>query len=365
MVSKSIVETTLSSLYGKFEFSPASSTTISFLVISGREGPKWIIPSNSSYGLTALKQWRPYSVKAYLKWQLILTAYQLGLLPYLPNIETINFFAKEQLSLLSLQNDVPIIYIGTKNSTQKAVVQLVRKDETSPYAVFKVPLGNMAEQQIKQENMVLSLLPPAVQAFSPSLIDSTRGLQSWMAGAASSRVLSSQHIDVLLKLKNKELVTFSSFIDLLNIDLKGLPDGSNTSLPLASDLLEHLALLDRTLEFTSVWMHGDFAPWNIKVNKQLVLIDWEDADANGLPLQDLLHFVLIQGYLFGKKLDCLDAFFDNQHVIRYLRNLNLSSTHAQNLTQYYLMWACTQQLQANNLDHATYLHSLLLAAKDL
>src|SRR5690606_25234711 len=36
------------------------------------------------------------------------------------------------------------------------------------------------------------------------------------------------------------------------------------------------------------WVHGDFAPWNLKVDgRRLVACDWEEAEAEGLPLQDL------------------------------------------------------------------------------
>lgn len=40
-----------------------------------------------------------------------------------------------------------------------------------------------------------------------------------------------------------------------------------------------------------VIFHGDFAPWNIRGDrKDLVVVDWEKACANGPPLWDLLHY---------------------------------------------------------------------------
>ncbi len=52
-----------------------------------------------------------------------------------------------------------------------------------------------------------------------------------------------------------------------------------------------------------IWNHGDFAPWNLKIQNTgiLIAIDWEDAQRNGLPLQDLIHFIFIQAYLFNEK----------------------------------------------------------------
>lgn len=41
--------------------------------------------------------------------------------------------------------------------------------------------------------------------------------------------------------------------------------------------------------------HGDFAPWNLRENDgELYALDWEYAETSGNPLQDFLHFHLIQ-----------------------------------------------------------------------
>ena len=51
------------------------------------------------------------------------------------------------------------------------------------------------------------------------------------------------------------------------------------------------------------WVHGDFAPWNIRSTTDggCVLIDWEEARADGLPLQDAFHFLHAQDFLFRRK----------------------------------------------------------------
>jgi hypothetical protein len=39
-------------------------------------------------------------------------------------------------------------------------------------------------------------------------------------------------------------------------------------------------------------IHGDFAPWNIRVKKdKLYVFDWEDSIPNGLPFSDAFHFI--------------------------------------------------------------------------
>jgi hypothetical protein len=46
--------------------------------------------------------------------------------------------------------------------------------------------------------------------------------------------------------------------------------------------------------------HGDFTPWNIKVNNgKLFVYDWEDSLSDGLALTDIFHFLYRQASLVG------------------------------------------------------------------
>ena len=39
-------------------------------------------------------------------------------------------------------------------------------------------------------------------------------------------------------------------------------------------------------------IHGDFAPWNVLIGKNTIsVVDWEQSDADGLPLYDLVYFL--------------------------------------------------------------------------
>ena len=44
--------------------------------------------------------------------------------------------------------------------------------------------------------------------------------------------------------------------------------------------------------FKSVFVHGDFAPWNIRTTKEnnLLLLDWEFSKEEGLPFYDLFYY---------------------------------------------------------------------------
>lgn len=51
------------------------------------------------------------------------------------------------------------------------------------------------------------------------------------------------------------------------------------------------ALNGRSLLFHRV--HGDFTPWNtVSGSKRLLVVDWEESEAAGLPLADAVHFLL-------------------------------------------------------------------------
>lgn len=57
------------------------------------------------------------------------------------------------------------------------------------------------------------------------------------------------------------------------------------------DLKEELAELSCS-EVTSPVLHGDFAPWNVKINSEggVKILDWEYAESFGMPGWDWLHY---------------------------------------------------------------------------
>src|ERR671924_27955 len=50
-----------------------------------------------------------------------------------------------------------------------------------------------------------------------------------------------------------------------------------------------------------VLSQGDFAPWNIRtLGSQLFVCDWGRAHTEASPLDDVLHYVMIQRALYGR-----------------------------------------------------------------
>jgi len=87
-----------------------------------------------------------------------------------------------------------------------------------------------------------------------------------------------------------------------------------------------------------VFVQGDFAPWNIKQNKEqeLIVIDWEFANSQGLPLWDLCHFFLIQAHLFDLKNPIQDL-IQEPLIDKYLAGLNICPSDKKDLILLYFL----------------------------
>lgn len=61
------------------------------------------------------------------------------------------------------------------------------------------------------------------------------------------------------------------------------------------ELISEIEQLTARSVLPNLMTHGDFAPWNLRqINADLFVFDWEYAQTHGNPLQDFLHFHLIQ-----------------------------------------------------------------------
>jgi hypothetical protein len=105
---------------------------------------------------------------------------------------------------------------------------------------------------------------------------------------------------------------------------------------------ECLATLEQflpTLEGTQVpstIVHGDFAPWNLRIHKGVIsAFDWEYGELDGLPLIDETHYTLQLGYL----LDHWDLPRAVQHLeqLAAARPMGLQPEQAQAIQAMYLL----------------------------
>jgi hypothetical protein len=197
---------------------------------------------------------------------------------------------------------IPVIYVGTPGFRRKAVVHLVEKDSRQCRAVVKVPLTDGAKLSILHEADALVTLESERFERSPRLlhVDRQRGIstQSFVEGRTGTRQLTADSWRLLesMLLPGKS-TSLTEFAETLRRDI----DSECQEAAEIKTLKAAVNELRDDSPLPACWEHGDFAPWNIKCSpgNGCVLFDWEDAQRNGLPLQDAFHFLHMQDCLFG------------------------------------------------------------------
>jgi hypothetical protein len=281
-----------------------------FWLIPGQNGPRWLIPQEKKYGLSMFQQWRPYNYTSRIKWKIIYMAYYTGRLGLIPGVKSIGIAKDSKKAWSHIHWDresvpIPIIYFGTPCSTHKAVAVIVDSFKMQPSIICKVPLSDLAAKSIKQEYNILCYLKqnnPGVAPI-PFFLDRESGaaVQEAIIGSPLPRTFSGLHWKFLEQLAISDNATsvFEHSQSLLNLLSKIDRLESKTKI-----LLERLLKECRdSTSLPQIFVHGDFAPWNIKKidNGSLMALDWEMGDPNGLPVYDFFYFFIIQAYLFKDK----------------------------------------------------------------
>jgi len=225
---------------------------------------RWIIPVESKYAQLTLSEWKPYGILSLVKWNAFIILYRLGLVKFFTSVEELT------LSLPESSKYIPVIYVGTPGEQQKAVITLVEEVNTVPVAVIKVALENAACGSLLVEANTLAALQekqvsnvPQLQSISK---DSTYSSQSIVPGKLSNRTLSKIHINLLLSLAGAgKALKFSDYkAAIVNNITKNKANIFNGQLVLCKKAVKYIR---NDAEIPSVIVHGDFAPWNLKVQK--------------------------------------------------------------------------------------------------
>lgn len=291
-----------------------------FWLIPGRNGPRWLIPQEKKYGLSVFQQWRPYNFASRIKWKVLYVAYYTGRLGLVPEVKSIGIARDSKKAWKQFNWDresvpIPITYFGTPCSTHKAVVILVDSFNLQPYIIGKVPLSNLAAESIKREYNILCYLKQNNPGVAPTPLfinrESGTAVQEAIIGSPMSRTFSGLHWKFLehLAVSNNTTSVFEHAQRLLNLLSETDRFKSKTKI-----LLERLLKECRdSTSLPQIFVHGDFAPWNIKKNENgsLMAFDWEMGDSKGIPLYDFFYFSLIQSYLFNNK-------FNSNRIFKFL-----------------------------------------------
>ncbi len=349
--AKSILKKVLTALESISDQYSAFQHSGCYFVIPGNGLPRWIIPVQPMFGGPILAQWQPYGVLSRLKWKVLRLLYRLQVIKFIPGVYRITSINDKTLDEPVTSTEVvPVVYVGTPGLQQKAVVTLVNTRDANSLAVMKVALANGAYTSLGREAIVLKRLAhlgvTGVPQFVQKNIESECTLQTMLSGRPTSRKMSQLHIDWLLTLpKSEEVTTLDKQAEilrnLLELNMNQFSTCHKTILRCAIDTIKGQN------EIPLVLVHGDFAPWNIKqqADRSLLVMDWEDARFDGLPLWDLCHFYFIQAHLFNE-MTPISSLKSGVHASRYLNALGM---HGSMMQMFSLLYCLFQILSGNNV----------------
>jgi Ser/Thr protein kinase RdoA (MazF antagonist) len=336
-----------------------------FLVVPAVGEPRWLLPHGCRNIDSVLSSWSPYRFSSRLKWRAVRAANRIGALQSLSNstISEIRNPAEidwHSLGWNSSTPPVPIVYVGTPGVSRKAAIHLVDQASGQCGAIVKVPLAEGAKRAILREADTLAALAEEKYACAPRLLHIDRHLglatQEFIAGVSGGRRFTAEHWKLLTSLLR--------------------PDESASLVAQAAKLQErllwspafesHLHVMSAALAelcdprpLPACWVHGDFAPWNVKHAGTLapMLIDWEDAHRDGLPLHDAYHFLHMQDYVFGERPAVHSAALE-----AFAKTLGITTAQCRKLEIAYLADSYLQCIAQNNYAHADFLGTTLNAA---
>lgn len=239
-----------------------------------------------------------------------------------------------------------IYFLCCKGWRKKIIFSFLGEHKYPPY-VWKVAEGARGEQRLNNECYLirkLSLLDPHISEAVPQVIhegfanNEFAVLESVKEGDLLIKSLfahrnSLRKIDdilslirdwlILLHKKSCETDRGRNHLSLRNIALNSLRLYRETifldeeELQYVCNLLDKEICATRGLHFPFVIQHGDFQPENIlynKTNKEIAVFDWEYALEKGLPLIDLLNFLLIS-LSFALR----DKLIDTKHPLHFIQ----------------------------------------------
>lgn len=315
---------------------------------------RWLLPADGRKARTVLAGWRPYGTASSLKWFAARTLTRLpiaaGRVPGLSKLPPLPVLNGKGLGLADAGPLSLVVYIGTPGRQRKAVCTVVDSGGQAR-AIIKLPLEKGARASLARETANLIRLEaerpdlPAPRAL-PLDSDDVHG-QTILRGHPSGRGFTARHADFLVALAGGGPIHLTGFAAALH---QG---------PVAAQLpAPVLAWLGKVRgQVPSVWVHGDFAPWNLLVDAagQLAAFDWEEGQSDGLPVWDIAHFHVQQAFLFRESESPLARMEANQAYSRYLKAMALTGGQGRVLFGLYCLFGAERALADGQEAQAQFL----------
>lgn len=279
-----------------------------FFAIGRADNPRWLAPAGYRPHGESFLGWQPYRITSRLAWTAIKSAARWGAAP--AALPRDNFYVRciadldwRELGWCHTSDPEPLVHLGTPGPRRKAVVHLIDPISHACELIVKVPITEAAKWAIRHEAQTLVQLEREGFSAAPRLValDETAGIASQtVVGGSRAGLKYTREVAVLLQSleRHGESLNFEQMTPALETKLRRL----EFTAPDAAIVARAIEEMDDHSELPAARIHGDFAPWNIKLhNGAAALMDWEDSQPRGLPLHDAYHFVHMARCLFGKR----------------------------------------------------------------
>lgn len=269
--------------------------TVSFHAVSRGGKPFLFLPSDNRAAVTALQIYPAQTTKARLAkaalGMMLRVGLRRGLRKTSLTISNTDPFAAFLRAAARVEPGEPFsfaVLTGNPSAPGRRHVFLLFDSASEPVAVVKAGATSRARELIAHETSLLSTFVSA-QTGVPKLSGAC-DLESASAFAMDFIAGTSPGEDVGDELEK----IFSSWVDTgKQIEIgetaawKRLIQASGAAA--MPESVQHLA----ALRVCPVLMHGDFAPWNVKVSDgRWTVLDWERGERVGIPAWDWFHFVV-------------------------------------------------------------------------
>jgi hypothetical protein len=326
-----------------------------YAVVPGLADARWFIPrDNVSVAAAALRMYAAYRIAA----RLLRVGAQLATRLRLP------FWYGDKLVIASREpfpleralaepfeeaNIRLAFSSGTAGPARKPLIQILRPSgDILGYA--KLGINQTTHRLVRNEGKILRSLnedPRAASAVPKLLLeDEVCGrpvaVQSPLCGRPGPIESTSVHDRFLASLQGQQCrpVTASQLFGNIERRVAVLADRP----PILRIALDGVRPILERLSMPSTIVHGDFAPWNLRIQgRQVRAFDWEYGELDGIPLVDDLHHALQAGFLLrGWALERALTYLGS---VQAANRLSLRAEEIAAIEVLYLVDVCSRRLE--------------------
>ena len=279
-----------------------------FAVLPSRGNPRWLLPLTKNIGgFAGLEVYKPFSNRARMLKALVLLAKATGWDGWVKDellVASRSPLPVERLvrKVTGEHNFVLTVSVGTPGAFQKLTVQVTLPNGRI-LGYLKMPLTAAAEQRLSNEAEFLHKLSemPGIRSHIPSLLFGARWnetftlLESALEGSNGPIHFSKRHKEFLAGLHDcwTTVLPGQRLIQRVAQRWESVAPRMGTKWQALGRETLKIADVDLRGSLVSCGIHhGDFAPWNMRTNRDdLIVFYWESATWEAPTLWDQFHFI--------------------------------------------------------------------------